>query len=432
MEHLRQIVTSFAAKCAGVETSIIECKSDAGGGIIPVLLDLISALAVGIGILAVIGITVVGIQYLKSKGNVEKTAKARRRMLEIVIGLAIYAMIWGALEWLMPGGALQEALSGGREGTDSVAINLGSESISMNIGRTRVLGTTVLPFDAKDKSLTWESSNAAVATVDKNGKVEAKAEGDATIVVTTVDGKTDSIKITVSAPAPEGGDDDDPPGGPSDTDRSRIGNALAAMHADEDGGLEKVRRVVARRYWGMECDYQYANGQMYCNHDYAGGVTLRETMDICKAGGTKVILDMKSSSDAAVTALANYLKSNNLEDWVVVQTNYQSVMRKLNELTGHKLEYWGLIMNDPATLNEFLGDARTYKDLGVTTINFPLDISGWRVGSQENIERTKRAGYDIAIFTWVYFGRDDVTKYDNYGVKYLVTSYMCQLSSGGC
>ena len=40
-----------------------------------------------------------------------------------------------------------------------------------------------------DQKVTYKSSNAKVATVDKNGKVTAKKSGKATITVTTNDGK---------------------------------------------------------------------------------------------------------------------------------------------------------------------------------------------------------------------------------------------------
>ena len=47
--------------------------------------------------------------------------------------------------------------------------------------------------------MTWKSSNAAIASVDANGKVTAVKVGEATITVTTEDGgKTATCKVTVS------------------------------------------------------------------------------------------------------------------------------------------------------------------------------------------------------------------------------------------
>ena len=47
---------------------------------------------------------------------------------------------------------------------------------------------TVLPVDASDKSVIWESSDEDVATVDENGEVTAVSRGFAVITATTVDG----------------------------------------------------------------------------------------------------------------------------------------------------------------------------------------------------------------------------------------------------
>ena len=61
------------------------------------------------------------------------------------------------------------------------------------------LTATVSPKDAANKKVTWKSSNAAIASVDANGKVTGVKAGEATITVTTEDGgKTATCKVTVS------------------------------------------------------------------------------------------------------------------------------------------------------------------------------------------------------------------------------------------
>lgn len=61
------------------------------------------------------------------------------------------------------------------------------------------LKASVTPENATDKSVSWHSSNPAVAAVDANGKVTALSNGTATITVTTTDGGfTDSCVVTVS------------------------------------------------------------------------------------------------------------------------------------------------------------------------------------------------------------------------------------------
>ena len=74
-----------------------------GGGIICVVRLVANILTVVIGIAGVIGVVVVGIQYLTAGGNEEQTRKAKRRLFEIIIGIAVYALAFSLLNWLLPG-----------------------------------------------------------------------------------------------------------------------------------------------------------------------------------------------------------------------------------------------------------------------------------------------------------------------------------------
>ena len=77
-----------------------------------------------------------------------------------------------------------------------------SSKDTVELGKTKELEYKVLPTNAVDKELVWESSNESVATVDSNGKVTGKKEGKtAVITVKTKDGKVSSTcKVTVSKP----------------------------------------------------------------------------------------------------------------------------------------------------------------------------------------------------------------------------------------
>ena len=57
----------------------------------------------GIGILATIGIVISGVQYLTAGDNEDQVKKSKRRIFEIIIGLAAYALIAALLTWLLPG-----------------------------------------------------------------------------------------------------------------------------------------------------------------------------------------------------------------------------------------------------------------------------------------------------------------------------------------
>lgn len=91
----------------GVEAAILkDCASKAdsedGQGIICILELVVEIMTVGIGILAAIGIGVAGVQYLTAGGSEEQTRKAKRRIFEIVIGLAAYVLIYALLYFLLP------------------------------------------------------------------------------------------------------------------------------------------------------------------------------------------------------------------------------------------------------------------------------------------------------------------------------------------
>ena len=88
-----------------IETAILGenheiCDDGKGSAVTGILEDVVKILSVGVGILGVLGITIVGIQYLTAGGSEEKTRKAKRRMLEIIIGLVAYVLIYALLKWL--------------------------------------------------------------------------------------------------------------------------------------------------------------------------------------------------------------------------------------------------------------------------------------------------------------------------------------------
>ena len=87
-----------------------EVKDDGDGcSVYSILILIVDILSIGVGIVGVVGITIVGIQYLTSGGNDQQAAKARTRMFEIVIGLVAYVLLYSAANFLLPGGKLNQA-----------------------------------------------------------------------------------------------------------------------------------------------------------------------------------------------------------------------------------------------------------------------------------------------------------------------------------
>ena len=81
------------------------------------------------------------------------------------------------------------------------SVKLNKKSLSLVKGKTEKVNATINPTDTTDsKTLTWISSNTKVATVDQNGNIKAIAAGTANITVKTSNGKTATVKVTVTNP----------------------------------------------------------------------------------------------------------------------------------------------------------------------------------------------------------------------------------------
>ena len=77
------------------------------------------------------------------------------------------------------------------------SVSLDKTSVSLNAGESVTLAATVKPDNATNKTVSWSSSNASVASVDASGKVSAVAEGTATITAKAGD-KTATCSVTVT------------------------------------------------------------------------------------------------------------------------------------------------------------------------------------------------------------------------------------------
>ena len=77
------------------------------------------------------------------------------------------------------------------------SISLNPTSLSMEPGSQKTIVPTVLPNNATDKTVIWQSNNPSVATVE-NGVVTAVTVGSATITASSVDGEiTASCSVSV-------------------------------------------------------------------------------------------------------------------------------------------------------------------------------------------------------------------------------------------
>jgi hypothetical protein len=79
-------------------------ESGEGAGIWGIINLVITIMTYLVGILATISIIIAGIQYTTGGDSPAQLAAAKNRILQTVIGLIIYAVMWMVLQWLLPGG----------------------------------------------------------------------------------------------------------------------------------------------------------------------------------------------------------------------------------------------------------------------------------------------------------------------------------------
>ncbi len=80
----------------------------------------------------------------------------------------------------------------------SVTVTAASSEIL--VGGSTTVSATILPENATNKSVSFSSSDASIASVDNNGLVTGISPGTATITAKTSNGKVNSVTITVKAP----------------------------------------------------------------------------------------------------------------------------------------------------------------------------------------------------------------------------------------
>ena len=155
-------------------------------------------------------------------------------------------------------------------------VSINPTSANLQIGGSTDLTYTILPANATDKSVSWSSSNTAVANVNNNGHVSAVAAGTATITVTTTDGnKTATCSVTVTAGPPV----------PPTSLTTHVPEVYEAK--DIAGGYNTPLTVVGGREYEV----------FYINRDNSSNLTIA-TSNVDKAGN---ICDDSGTSNTART-----------------------------------------------------------------------------------------------------------------------------------
>lgn len=80
-----------------------KCIGDEGNPIIEYMRGAIKFLSGAFGLVVVLMIIISGVQYITSQGNPDQTKTAKTRLFNAVTGLVLFIMMYGILEYLIPG-----------------------------------------------------------------------------------------------------------------------------------------------------------------------------------------------------------------------------------------------------------------------------------------------------------------------------------------
>ena len=288
-------VNVSAASCSGVDTSIIECEGGGDSGTYHILSTVLDIMNIGIGILAVLGITWAGIQYLTAGDDATRATKARRRLLEIVVGVICYVLLYGFLGWLTPGGNVPI------ETADLNEPNVSSVSISYSdktyVGQTFVPKVT-FNKDATDKTYSLKSNAAGTVTTSGRG-AKCVNTGKASIEVIAANGQRAILVVNCQEEPSEAADAGD--GGGVTTTGSQANTKL--------NGKPNMRKETWKIINDHRRDFYYNNyGEVI--HGYnsyrkyvksLGGVFTQYASRINKSGNIKKI-PVKTAADFQAAA----------------------------------------------------------------------------------------------------------------------------------
>ena len=96
-------------KCGDTETSINfgeKCNGEGTSNVTAILLMIIDVMAVGVGIAVVGGIAWGGLTYAMADGDAGKTKESVQIIINAVIGLVLFFLLYAGANFFVPGGVL--------------------------------------------------------------------------------------------------------------------------------------------------------------------------------------------------------------------------------------------------------------------------------------------------------------------------------------
>lgn len=245
----------FAATCGGVATSIISCEEGGDGGVVHILRLAIDILSIGVGILAVVGISWSGVQYLTAREDTGRATKAKRRLFEIVIGIVLFVSVWGLLEWLLPGS---------RFGQNGVV----ESGISISYSGAGVVGRTFTPTvsfvgETTDKTYSLISNDSSIiAALGRSAK--CVDVGTTTVSALSASGKKASINIQCKEETePSSGSNRSDSGSGSNGKNEIVGSMMNTAFKGNSSGKPYIRKETKEIIKDRKNDFFFTGDRSY-------------------------------------------------------------------------------------------------------------------------------------------------------------------------
>lgn len=227
---------------------------------------------------------------------------------------------------------------------------------TLNPGQTQQLTATVLPANAADKSVTWSSENASVATVDQNGLVTAVAVGQPVKIYATSNADP-SVKgyatiTVVDAPV------------------TRYNISWSGDHVSIPGSTSPVTQNEGTSWNGT---FVPENGYQIDNITYTG-------QNVSHSGNTVTVSDLRS--DVSITVTASLAPVEPTKHYVYYQSD--PVMKVGEGDTSNR--------DDLGSMNNTSGGMQHINDGDTVVLKFKA-ITGWKIDSIEPMHSNNDDGW---------------------------------------
>lgn len=153
-----------------------------------------------VGILCVIFVVSGGIQYSTSQGDPGKIAKGKTAILYSICGLVITLSAFAITNTIIVSlGGDENYVASDDSDRSKVKGILAISETSLLAGQIIQIHADVYPDYATNHHLTYSIDDPNVASIDSSGVLKAKREGKATVIISSDDGPTKNIAVTVKS-----------------------------------------------------------------------------------------------------------------------------------------------------------------------------------------------------------------------------------------